>query len=382
MLFSKDQEAFRMDTSSSETSSQVKGGTFDFDAHRRLSVERYVLLRPKYDAMAAAVKTILDAIARSSSLPVHSVQARAKSIESFGEKAARPSDEDPERPKYREPVNEIKDLAGVRVITFFRSTIDDVGAAIREAFDVEEVVDHAQRALEEDRLGYLSVHYVVTMKSERIALPEYSPFLGVSAEIQVRTILQHTWAEIEHDIQYKSVDAIPRTLRRRFLSLAGLLEIADREFEAIQEEDRQLQTRTVESVQKGDLGALEITGKSLKAFLDKAIGSDKRLNQWSYDWTASLVRQLGFQTLAEVSACIEGLDDDSISRIVHGTRVGQLTRFEDMLLAGMGEEFVASHRWASRPWFVGRMKEALRALRAAGIAVGSYVPPGKIATSE
>ena len=59
---------------------------------------------------------------------------------------------------------------------------------------------------------------------------EYKAFKGIKFEIQIRSILQHTWAEIEHDIGYKSKLEIPRDIRRQFSRLAGLLEIADNEF--------------------------------------------------------------------------------------------------------------------------------------------------------
>src|SRR5438309_774277 len=77
------------------------------------------------------------------------------------------------------------------------------------------------------------------------------------AEIQVRTILQHSWAEIEHDIQYKSVSVIPAEIRRRFMSLAGMLEIADREFQAIQDADKRLTEEARASVEGGQLGKVE-----------------------------------------------------------------------------------------------------------------------------
>jgi hypothetical protein len=75
---------------------------------------------------------------------------------------------------------------------------------------------------EEEKLGYQSIHYLVQFGAVRCGLPEYARFAGMTAEIQVRTILQHAWAEIEHDIQYKAVEAIPVSIQRRFMSLAGL----------------------------------------------------------------------------------------------------------------------------------------------------------------
>jgi hypothetical protein len=58
----------------------------------------------------------------------------------------------------------------------------------------------------------------------------------LKAEIQTRSILQHAWAEIEHDLGYKSTQEVPQTIRRRFSRLAGLLELADQEFISIKNE--------------------------------------------------------------------------------------------------------------------------------------------------
>ena len=46
-------------------------------------------------------------------------------------------------------------------------------------------------------------------------------------EIQIRTVMQHAWAEIEHDLGYKSKEDIPDKYRRQFSILAGLIELAD-----------------------------------------------------------------------------------------------------------------------------------------------------------
>jgi hypothetical protein len=76
--------------------------------------------------------------------------------------------------------------------------------------------------------GYRSLHYVCRAEG---GLPAEARF-----EIQVRTLLEHAWAEIEHDLGYKSPEAIPAAARRRLHRLAGLLELADQEFGAIRRE--------------------------------------------------------------------------------------------------------------------------------------------------
>ena len=120
------------------------------------------------------------------------------------------------------------------------------------------------------------------------------------------------------------------------MALAGVLEIADREFQAIQDEDNQLKQLARTSVEKGVLDQVEITADALRSYLDRRIGSDARTTDFSYEYEAREVRRLGFTTIEQVDACIEGYDDDQLSRIRWEWRQGPLSRFEDMLLAGMG----------------------------------------------
>ena len=227
-----------------------QGEPFNFAEHRRVAVAEYRRVRPRYEDFASAVKEILAQALRARDITVNLVEARAKEPESFGMKAEAQSAFDPRAPKYRNPLEDITDLAGVRVITFFPLIIERVGACIREEFEILEHRDLSRTLLQEERFGYQSEHYLVRLNSERTALPEYKRHLGLVAEVQVRTILQHAWAEIEHDIQYKSSITIPNTIRRRFMALAGVLEIADREFQAIQDEDNQLKQLARTSVEK------------------------------------------------------------------------------------------------------------------------------------
>ncbi|MCU4334663.1 hypothetical protein KTG74_14805 [Acinetobacter pittii] len=90
--------------------------------------------------------------------------------------------------------------------------------------------------LGEEKVGYRSVHFVCDVGQDREKLPEFSAYKGLCFEIQIRTALEHAWAEIEHDRGYKLGGKLPSHLNRRFKLLSGLLESADLEFNRLTEE--------------------------------------------------------------------------------------------------------------------------------------------------
>ncbi len=348
--------------------------TFDFQGHADRAVTEYLQVQRFFHDLADSVRRIIEEALRWRDLNVHSVQARAKDPRSFAKKAARPDEADPSRPKYPTPLQQITDLVAVRIIAYFPGTLSEIEAVLKAEFDIIERADKGQILLEEERFGYQSIHYLVRVKRNRAQLPEYERFRDSIVEIQLRTILQHAWAEIEHDIQYKGASVIPVEIRRRFMALAGMLEVADREFQAIQNADAELRAAARASVVQGRFEDVEITPDALKAYLDHRLGSDGRISLWSYNWTARLLHRLGFKTLAQVDEAIKAYDDDSLSRIAAGGRQGQTTRFESMLLAALGEEFVKRHSFAAHEWFGPRQDEMLQRFRAEGIPVGTYDP--------
>ena len=347
----------------------------DLSSHERAAVSAYLYIQPFYHDLASVIARLIQECLKKRQIKVHSVQFRAKEASSFGRKAAIPSELDPEKPKYSDPLVQITDLAGVRIITHFPGTLADIDRLLSDEFDILERSDKGVELIEDEKFGYQSIHYLVRIKPERARLAEYERFSEATTEIQVRTILQHAWAEIEHDIQYKSANTIPSGIRRRFMSLAGMLEIADREFQAIQDADRELESRAKVMVQEGNLGGVEITPNALKLFLDKRLGPDGRISDWSYEWTARLLKRLGFQDLKQVETAIAPYNDDQLSNIMWGNRQGQTTRFETMLLAALGERFLEGYQWRSN--FMDRLRlGALEKFAQKGIPVRTYHPTG------
>ncbi|MGX4769922.1 hypothetical protein ACWAUC_08915 [Bradyrhizobium guangdongense] len=348
--------------------------SFDFQLHRDKAVNAYLLRRPHYERLCLIVRNIIKEAVDRLGLKVSSIEARAKEPESFGRKAMKPSETNPSEPKYPDPLNEITDLAGVRIITFFPDSIAQVDKIITDEFEIIEHSDKGEKLIEEERFGYKSIHYLVTLSPKRAALPEYARYAKTVFEIQVRTILQHAWAEIEHDIQYKSTAVIPREISRRFNALAGMLEIADREFQAVQDEDDRLRQLARQLIKEGEIDDVEITPDALKTFLAKMIGGDRRIAWFSYDQLARVLRKCGFRTLRQLEECVRGYDDDSLSQLIYGFRQGQILRFELVLLAGMGDHFIERHPWSNENWFRSQNQRMLEIFRANGVKIRSFDP--------
>jgi ppGpp synthetase/RelA/SpoT-type nucleotidyltranferase len=196
-------------------------------------MEKYKSVHVRYQKYANLLQLVLEKAAKKLA-PLAIVQTRPKSVASFGEKIQR------KKSKYRDPVNQITDLCGARVIL---PTLAEVGAVcefIERYFDIdwENTVDVAQR-LKPAEFGYRSIHYVVDLRpgvfpTEDVDVDIPEETLGLKAEIQVKTILEHAWAIFTHDRAYKGAFKIPEKWERELSALAGMLEQADNSFARIQ----------------------------------------------------------------------------------------------------------------------------------------------------
>ena len=98
------------------------------------------------------------------------------------------------------------------------------------------------------------------------------------------------------------------------------------------------------------------------------------MRDWAYASTAAMLRRFGFNNFRELEECIAGYNDDELSRRVWGGRQGQITRFETMLLAGMGERFLDEHQFGKEKWWRDWKLGSLEKMKALGIPTGMYNP--------
>lgn len=196
---------------------------------RRWLVKQIAAYRAEQPTYKRYARVLMDVLRKACDLyaPLAIVQSRAKGVSSFAEKAVRKSD------KYDDPAHQLTDLCGARVITRTLQEAKDICRFIRASMAVDEAnSEDVRRRLRVQEFGYLSFHYVVQLQSDRV--------LGIAtcrkriadrkAEIQVRTTLQHAWADVSHDRLYKSPFHVPDRFYRRGGVLAASLERADEDF--------------------------------------------------------------------------------------------------------------------------------------------------------
>ncbi|XHH09848.1 MAG: GTP pyrophosphokinase family protein [Candidatus Bathyarchaeia archaeon] len=226
------------------------------------AVEWYSENFEKYQKLAQTVEKIVKDLLKKEKINFHDVTSRAKDIEKYNEKAS--------KEKYKDPRSEIMDMAGIRVITYLDSDAKKVAEIIKKSFKYfpEFSVDKSEQ-LGQDRAGYRSVHCICNL-GEKFKAPENEEFVDCLFEIQIRTILQHAWAEFEHDRNYKFKGVLPLLLKRRLAMVSGNLELMDWTFESIAMSFNEYTIGLHEKTSKGDLTPL-ITSASLSIYLGKKL---------------------------------------------------------------------------------------------------------------
>jgi predicted RNase H-like nuclease/ppGpp synthetase/RelA/SpoT-type nucleotidyltranferase len=277
-----------------------------------------------------------------------SIGARTKTVESFAGKAARVVDG---QPLFTDPLNEITDQIGLRVITYLRADVDTVAKLLADEMQLLEDRDWGVETAREGRWGYASRHLLVGVEGEQ-----------QPASIQLRTVLQHAWAEFEHDVRYKG--SIPAEhapdLDRRFTLAAGLLELADGEFTAIRE---RLRSTVVEEESADDEPSSD--PRIATAVLATYLGNRYTTAGWSrtdhYGWISGLLLELGITTLDELTAALDRIDEEAVNQAM-GYRypAGAVRRLDDALLAVFEDSYLNLHGNAHRRELLQNRLERLR----------------------
>jgi ppGpp synthetase/RelA/SpoT-type nucleotidyltranferase len=336
------------------------------------AVKWYSKNRFLYEALSKRVELILEEVLAKNGINYHSISSRTKSLESYQSKAS----------KYKEPISGIMDMAGVRVITYTDSEAKRVLEIVKNTFEIypEYSIDKTEE-LGTDRVGYRSIHSIGNLGKDRCRLPENEIFEGLCFEIQIRTILQHAWAEFEHDRNYKFKGVLPKDMRRRLSILAGNLEMVDREFDNIAKEIDVYALDVGKRTEKGDL-SIPIDSTSLRVYLNekfKALIEKQIIEPTFHGGDDEIIEELSIMQIDT----LEKLDDIIPQDFMEKAQLAYLRLKErkahSMSFAGLIREFFFIHdadTYFKKAWnekWQGINEESISLIHSYGVDLHDYI---------
>lgn len=228
----------------------------------------YRARRPLHEEFTVELHRLLERILLSRDLDVSQIQQRTKTVESFLEKLERRNH------KYSDPLKQVTDLSGIRVILLNRDDCPKVTEVIKHGFEVD--VKNSQPMLppaEPDRFGYRRDHYVIQLGPDLAMRPEWERFLGLKAEVQIRTLISHAWAELDHRLRYKNQDDVPLEVQRRIYQMNAALETADADIADLIRASAARRSEYDQAVGLGHL-SIEVDAYSLMSYLEADVVAD------------------------------------------------------------------------------------------------------------
>jgi putative GTP pyrophosphokinase len=190
------------------------------------AIKRFIDQQPDYEKLCAEVAYILNRELLKAEVEFSTITYRAKTLNSFLEKIQRKS--------YRDPIAEITDFAGVRVVCLYIDDLERLEKVIGEQFEIVEKIDKLTDR-KADHFGYGAIHFTVRL-GKNASGARYDDLKNLVCEIQTRTVLQDAWAIIDQHLVYKNESNIPTILRSRLNLLAGNFQSADEKFSDIRAE--------------------------------------------------------------------------------------------------------------------------------------------------
>lgn len=255
--------------------------------------------RRDFEQLATECVHSLETLLANEGIKVHSVISRVKGEQSFLEKVQRKS--------YSDPLAQMPDLVGVRVVCIFLSDMPRVRELVKQSFTVHAEEDKVEGS-SEDSFGYMSVHYECTL-GDIFQGPRYDHLHGITFELQVRTILMDAWANVSHHLAYKGEGSIPEELRKDFHALSGLFYVADKHFELFFGEVKTVQQEVAVEIRNAVPYARPVDRDILREFLRKRYPDRKRSSLTDVSELAQDLIGQGYDTMGAVEDLTNRADD-------------------------------------------------------------------------
>ena len=276
----------------------------NLDSHCEMLLQQFRELRPTLEQLAEKAYNLLRQALQEQGIYVTALEYRVKTEKSLAGKL------ELKGAKYKS-IEDITDLVGLRVITFYTDEVDKVAVIAKRVFDIDWQESVDKRKLHQlDAFGYNSLHYICRLKTG-----------GPRFELQMRTALQHVWSTIEHDTGYKGDVKIPSEYKRQFSRLAGMMELIDDEFSRLRSVLNDYRRQTLALVKSGKLDDVPLSQETFRSYLE--LQPFNRLNHriaavnqaeifpvsmMSY---LPVLESFGLETLGDVQRFIDENSDDA-----------------------------------------------------------------------
>ena len=159
------------------------------------------------------------------------ISVRPKSVARFLEKARK---EENGVPKYSDPLNQIQDQIGARIVTFYLSDVEALASTVEAYFGSVEILHVVPDSPRE--FGYEGKHYILFVPDDVKDSAANEEDCPTFFELQIKTLFQHAWGEADHDLIYKPSGTLTTDQRRRVAFTAAQAWGADRIFEELAQE--------------------------------------------------------------------------------------------------------------------------------------------------
>jgi len=225
----------------------------------------YLTQAPTYEAFTKTATELVKQILNEEGIEIASIDCRTKSLDSLRGKLERTT----KSGKYKS-LSDITDLSGIRIIAYLKEDCTKIIEIMRQAFSVDEMNSVSKdEELDADRFGYQSIHLILSYDDERLRLREFKRFSGMKFELQVKTLLQHTWSAIDWKLRYKNSHEAPKKLRRRLFRISALLDAADDELSNVYSLVSNIKEYYRITLRAGDM-SLEVDRDSLDVYLTES----------------------------------------------------------------------------------------------------------------
>ncbi|WP_406373508.1 hypothetical protein OG788_24820 [Streptomyces sp. NBC_00647] len=264
------------------------------------SKDAYLAREGRCKDLCTEVTYALEQALKKQGIKYHSVTSRVKTLDSFLEKI--------ERKSYSDPLAQMDDLAGIRVVCLFLADLDRVSDVLSSLFEVITKEDKVRQERVEV-FGYMSHHYICRLSSTHVG-PRYDHIKDLRFEVQVRTILMDAWANASHYLSYKNEESVPQDLLRDFAALSGLLFVADRQFEALYVASSRSAAHAERDILRSkevppsEINADTIHALLLREYKDRALGNDAGISTFT-----SEIREVGFRDIQSVAKILQSIAD-------------------------------------------------------------------------